>query len=115
MSEADFTTVGDLVSTLEPVKTVVEALFRRDVNLIKAEAALQFCLLELQKQSSELGKVMASALLQRVTQRRADHSGVLQYLLTGGPTPSPTPSDIDSVFCVPTNKKITEFVVSLLM
>jgi hypothetical protein len=62
LTDTDFQVVSCLVSTLEPIKLVVEALCRRDVDLISAEAALKVCLIELQNQTTELAKTFATAL-----------------------------------------------------
>lgn len=83
ITDSDFHVVNDLVSTLEPVALVIEVLSRRDTNLISAEAALQFCVVQLRKQASELAKTMADALHSRITERYASHSKVLRYLHYG--------------------------------
>ena len=62
-TDAEFTIVEDLKCSLEPVALVVEALSRGDINLISAEAALQFCVVNLRKQQqSELAKTLAFQL-----------------------------------------------------
>jgi len=68
----------EVASALEPVKLVVQALSRRDTNLITAEVAFNFCIVQLQKQSSELAKTLADSLESRLGERRALHAGVLQ-------------------------------------
>ena len=79
-TDADFTLVNEMIRTLEPVALAVTVLSRRDVNLITAEAALQFCVMQLGKQPSELAKTMAMALRERISARYADH---LRYLHNG--------------------------------
>jgi hypothetical protein len=83
MTDADFTLVDEVIRTLEPVALAVKVLSRRDVNLITAEAALQFCVVQLGKQPSELTKTMAMTLRERIGARYADHSHVLRYLHNG--------------------------------
>lgn len=82
-TDADFTLVDEMIRTLEPVALAVTVLSRRDVNLITAEAALQFCVTQLEKQTSQLPKTMAMALRERISARYADHSYVLRYLHNG--------------------------------
>ena len=79
-TDADFAVVDEIVAALEPVALAVQLLSRKDVNLLSAEAAIQFCVAQLHEQQSELGKVMAAALLSRVSDRYAMHSTVLRYL-----------------------------------
>jgi hypothetical protein len=83
LTQVDFKVIDEIISTLEPVALAVEVLSRRDVNLITAEAALEFCVLELRKQQSALAKAMAMALHLRITQRYASHSVLLDYLHKG--------------------------------
>ena len=45
----DFAVLQDLMMALEPVKLVAEALCQHDTNIITAEAALSFCIMQLQK------------------------------------------------------------------
>jgi len=94
-----------MVSCLEPVKIAVKAICRRDTNLIAAEAALHFCIIQLQKQSSELAKVLAEATESRITGRRAVHAGVLQYLQSNTARQS-----APDVFPVPSNAVVRKFV-----
>lgn len=75
-TDADFAVVDEIVAALEPVALAVQLLSRKDVNLLSAEAAIQFCVAQLHEQQSELGKVMAAALLSRVSDRYAMHSTV---------------------------------------
>jgi len=98
--------------------------------------------LKLQNTLSDADFITVGDLVSTLEQRRADRSGVLQYLHTGVSkrrvhpaaasvtsaassatsaatattnVPCPTPSDIDAVLCVPSQKIIREFVISLLM
>ena len=109
ITDADCQVVDELVSTLEPVALAVQALSRRDTNLISAEAAIQFCIVQLQKRSSELAKTMADSLLSRMKQRCALHSGILQYLHNGSDEPS---SDFNTA---PSSSTIRKFTLSLLL
>jgi len=78
VTDADFETVREIVSALEPLKDTVEALCRRETNLVAADAALKFASIELEKQTSELSRTLAAALRTRITQRRTHLSGLLQ-------------------------------------
>lgn len=100
ISDADFTTVKEIVGTLEPVKLAVEALCRRDTTLLSADAALKFCIVNLEKQQSELAKVMASSLRDRVKERRS-LAGYLQFLHNPGVSSVPD----DEIFTVPLLQK----------
>ena len=110
VTEADFACVQDIVSSLEPVKLAVKALCQRDTNLITAETALHFCLIELQKQSSELAKTLASSIEDRLRERRALHAGVLQYLHCPSTASSRSASAATELFSIPTNAAIKKFV-----
>ena len=68
-----------MVSALAPVKVAVDRLCRRETNLLDADVILKFAVVQLEKQSSELGKTLAIALRRRVMERRTDLSGLLQY------------------------------------
>ena len=105
LSDGDFSVIDEMVSCLEPVKIAVKAICRRDTNLIAAEAALHFCIIQLQKQSSELAKVLAEAIESRITGRRAVHAGVLQYLQSNTARQS-----APDVFPVPSNAVVRKFV-----
>ncbi len=106
---ADFLVVDELVETLQPVALAVEAICRRDVNLISAEAALQTCLTILRKSSSELSKTMAITLEKRLLQRYSLHSGVLHYLHAGkGASSLP-------IGPVPSKTEVTQFLKSILL
>ena len=80
LTDGDFTVIQEVVSALEPLQLVVTALCRRDTNLVGAEAALSFCVVQLQKQRSELAKTLAISVKDRVAERRSLHAGVLHYL-----------------------------------
>jgi len=111
LTDADFNVVDDLVATLEPVKIVVEALCRRDVTLVSAEAALDLCFVELEKQPSELAKTLSMVLHNRIKERRAHHSAVLQYLQNPNARDSLSHAD---VFAVPSSSSIRTFVLNML-
>jgi len=108
ITDADFQVVDELVSTLEPVALAVQALSRRDTNLISSEAAIQFCIVQLQKRSSELAKTMADSLLSRMKHRCVVHSGILHYLHNGS-------DESSSDFNTAPSSTIRKFTLSQLL
>ena len=110
ITDGEFNVIQEMVSCLEPVKLVVNALCRRDTNLVSAEAALKFCITQLQKQSSELARMLAEVLEHRIKERRGQHSAVMQYLHNSSARQSAT-----EVFQIPSNDVIKKFVRSLVM
>ena len=109
IDDGDFSVLQEMVSCLEPLKLAVTALCRRDTNLMSGEAALNFCLVNLQKQSSELAKTLADVLGTRIQQRRKVHAAVLQYLHSN--TARQTATD---VFLIPSNDTIRKFIRKLI-
>ena len=108
LTDGDFTVIQEVASALEPLQLAVKALCRRDTNLVGAEAALSFCLVELQKQRSELAKTLAMSVEKRVTERRSLHAGVMQYLHC--PTARANATELMSAPC---NAVIKKFVHQL--
>ncbi len=80
VTPADFAVVNELVAALQPVALTVEAICRRDMNLITAEAAIHFSVVQLRNQNSDLANTMAVSLQSRMRERSATHTGVLHYL-----------------------------------
>lgn len=97
VTDNDFKLVDEIIAALEPVALMVQMLSRQDVNLLSAEAALQFCVVTLRKQQSELGKAMALALHTRVSERYGIHSNILRYLHTGDATSQFSERDMSSL------------------
>lgn len=58
----------------------MEAICRRDMNLITAEAAIHFSIIQLRNQNSDLANAMAVSIQSRMRERSATHTGVLHYL-----------------------------------
>lgn len=97
VTDNDFKLVDEIIAALEPVALMVQMLSRQHVNLLSAEAALQFCVVTLRKQQSELGKAMALALHTRVSERYGIHSNILRYLHTGDATSQFSERDMSSL------------------
>ena len=81
VNQADYAVVSEMVAALQPVTLAVEAICRRDSNIIAAEAAIHFCIVQLRKQSSALAYSLAVSLESRMRQRTGTHAGVLQSTL----------------------------------
>lgn len=108
VSSADFTTVHNIVASLSPVQILVEALCRRDTTLLSADAALKFCIAELDKQTTcELAKATAAALRLRVKERRS-LAGVIQFLH------NPNAISTDDVFTIASAKSVRDLVFNIL-
>lgn len=78
-SEAEFDVMNSAINALSVVKLAVEAVCRRDANLITADAAIQFMLEQLGK-SGGIGRALRMKLERRHGERRTEMSTVLQYL-----------------------------------
>ena len=109
VSDADFAVITEIVACLEPLKVAVNALCRRETNLISAQAALQFCIIQLQKQNSELARTLAEVLEGRVKERYGLHASVLQYLHTPSARATAT-----AVFSIPGKDVIKKFIRRLV-
>ena len=112
LSDADFTVISEIVSCLQPLKFALNALCRYDTNLISAQSALQFCIVQLDKQSSELSKTLADVLVTRIRERYGTHSAILQYLHSPSATATAAVTD---VFTIPSNDVIRKFIRRLVM
>ena len=81
LSDLEFTQIEFLTKTLSPIKIDVEALCRRDSNLITAEATIKFSLDELNISPSYYSIRVLEAIDQRIIQERyTDASVIIQYL-----------------------------------
>jgi hypothetical protein len=93
------------------VKITVEALCRRDANLLKCEAALEFMMRKLNDVNTELGHNMRNALQNQIMKRRTEISGVLRYLHYGSQAHD---NDLGNLFSVPTLANIKMFAKEIL-
>jgi len=109
VTDAEFTVIQEIVSCPESLKLVVNALRRCDTNLVSAEVALKFCIVQLQKQRFELAKTLAEVLESRIKERRGQHSAVMQYLHDSSARQSAT-----EVFPIPSNDVIRKCVRRLV-
>lgn len=80
-SDSEWSSIKNLVESLEPFKLAVEALCRREATLLTAETSLKFILDKLDKQSSCLSVQLSEALRMRINGRRSTvMTGILVYL-----------------------------------
>ena len=108
LSDAEIDTIQEIVSALEPVKLAVEALCRRDVHLVTADAVIKFALITPEKQASELARTLASAIRARITERRNNCAGTLLYLS------NPNVTADDDTFNMPKKAAIRHIIQMLL-
>lgn len=68
---------------LAPLSLAVEAMCRRDANLLTADTTLSFMLSQLDKLSDTLACDLKNALVNEIKKRRTSSSSLLQYLHNG--------------------------------
>jgi len=103
--------LDDLVTALEPLKVTVEALCRRDFDLLQADESLNFALNKLDSTGSAIGDELAQAMRHRITQRRTEASGILQYLHGA----IANEDKLDPLFTTPPKAKIAETLKILIL
>ena len=111
MENLEFDRLQELVDALSPIKCAVEAVCRRDANLLTADASLNFALDKLYTASTPISLELLEALRRRILERRTDQSSVLQYLHTG----SLTDDSVDIVFQNMAKTKISKFILNLTL
>ena len=74
--------VSELVEALLNVKAAVEAICRRDANLITADAAINFVISKLLDQNYSVSLELSAAISSRIEERRTGMTKVLRYLHT---------------------------------
>jgi hypothetical protein len=79
--EEELNMIHHLVTTLEPVKSAVEALCRRDATLLSADTTISFMINNLG--NSDLAVQLKESLSRRMNQRRTKVYSLLQYLHKG--------------------------------
>ena len=81
LSGIEFFQIESITEALSPMKIAIEALCRRDANLITAEATIKFLLDELKKSPSYYSTRILEAIDQRIIQERyTEASVIIQYL-----------------------------------
>ncbi|GBM58559.1 hypothetical protein AVEN_255338-1 [Araneus ventricosus] len=79
-SDLEWSTIKDLIESLQPFKLAVEALCRRDSTLLTAETTLKFLLEKLVTQDKMLSAELSETLRVRIKERRTVVTGILIYL-----------------------------------
>lgn len=79
-SVSEFDLISRTVSALLPVKLAVEALCRRDSNLLTANATINFMLQSLKEQHTSLSEELYITLKNRTEERHTEIENVLRYL-----------------------------------
>lgn len=113
-SDEEWSKIYDLKMCLEPVKLGLEVICRRESTLITAETTFRFILEKLDKQSTVLSTNLATALRERIGQRRTNVTGTLLYLQN----PKKFEDDLnnlkDTTFTMPKKTIIRKDIKSLL-
>lgn len=108
ISTNEFDLIAEIATALEPVTLAAEAICRRNINLVEAEAAIGFSIKSLEIHNTNLSNRLANTIRQRINQRRCILSGILQYLI------NPFISQADSQFPILKNSIIRTKIVKLL-
>ncbi len=81
LTEDDFQVVTQVARAMKPLRVAVEALCRRDANLLTAGAILKFALEDLHQQSTPLSVKLEAAVRRRtVDERTTEASSIIRYL-----------------------------------
>lgn len=113
-SESEFKLLSETIASLLPIKLTVEALCRKDANLLTASAAINFMIMSLEKMNNNLANELRVSLEFRIKQRYNDLFTVIHYLHKRCGVIGDTESVANGLF--PTLKKaaITKTIISLL-
>lgn len=79
-TEEEIGTLTAVEEALKPLNEVIEALCRRDSNLLKADTIFSLVLEELDNQNSPIARKLSLNLSKRIKERRTMASKVLQHL-----------------------------------
>jgi len=107
----EFDRLNDLVTAFEPLKLTVEALCRRDFDLLQADETLNFALTKLDLAGSAISDELSASLKIRIDERRTEFSGILQYLHRG----SVINENLDEIFKTPSKPKIADTLKLLIL
>lgn len=114
LEQRELKTISDIVETLKPVQLAVEALCRRDSNLVTADAIIIFALEQLHKQTNELSRKLFNVLKTRISERRTDLSSVLQYLHSGDQQQSTAIPELRTIFDSPSKRKVEQVILNVI-
>lgn len=110
----EFKLILDIGKALKPVQLAVEALCRRDANLVTADAILIFAFNQLYQQESEISKNLFETLKNRIKEKRSELSGVLQYLHSNDQDLFNTIPELMPIFDSPSKRKVETVVLNLI-
>lgn len=83
LDDSNIHILTDIFKALKPIKLAVEALGRRDTNLLTADAIFQFLLDSLRENNDDFSNELLEALLVRIKERRnKDLVTLIKYLQT---------------------------------
>lgn len=114
LTQEDLKLISDIGNALKPVQLAVEALCRRDSNLVTADAILIFTFDQLHQQESDVSKKLFEALKNRIRERRTSLSGVLQYLHSNGENHANTIPGVQPIFASPSKRKVETVVLNVI-
>lgn len=106
-SDQEVILLQNAINALLPIKLTVEAICRRDANLLTTDAALSFLLQTLSDLDSEISRDLKHQLEIRICERRLEASSALKYLHGGFSS--------HHIFKIATKANATMFVKSLLV
>lgn len=114
-TQEEFKLILDIGKALKPVQLAVEALCRRDANLVTADAILIFAFNQLYQQESVISKNLFETLKNRIKERRSELSGVLQYLHSNDQDLLNTIPELKPIFDSPSKRKVETVVLNLIL
>lgn len=123
IDEEELNVASEIVVALKPVRAAVEALCRRDSNILTADAILSFTMNQLQQQNTKLSMELFNSLQIRILERRTNLSGVLKYLHTGSFSSNDDSTEeganlsaeVLDIFDIPNRKAVESCILSLLL
>ncbi|KAH9634606.1 hypothetical protein HF086_009258 [Spodoptera exigua] len=113
-TDDDWRHIHELNNILDIIKTVVEALCRRDATLLTADISVKFAIKKLLEMNTNLSHKMVAALRKQYAKRRLVQASILQYLTN----PEKYFDDIEiedkTVFLRPTSDEMLRDIVNLI-
>ena len=80
LSESDLNVVSNMITSLQPIKVVVEALCSSNANFYVADLTLKFILDELSNQNNFLSNELKQDLIFQINEKRTVYSDIYSYL-----------------------------------
>ncbi|CAH0730302.1 unnamed protein product, partial [Brenthis ino] len=113
-TDDDWRNIDEIHKILDVIKTVVEALCRRDATLLTADVSLKFALKKIDELKTPLSNKMATALSKRYAKRRLTQAATLQYLTNPGKYFENIRNEDKTVFYRPTGGEMLNEIVNLI-